>query len=617
MTTSTGPRFPLDIVTDAASPAQIPAAFRNARRVQSTQCKKLLMPAVAFLALSGKARAVESAVSQAPISQSEIATLTQDGVTLHVLRAGIYPFSEIMPSQMEFFEPAKFGARRNFAVWYRLESSRFSDEELSHLEVHGRLLTPTGEILESDGSGDGAIFWNNIKASRGFCPVEISFQLPDTKKRDQGKFSTLMNFKNVPLPQTLNQVVTTERTLEDANGTSVTLYKLDKKRLSFPGFDEVQINAYYRYKTAAPVTEVTFEFAKFVDANGLNLIEKSSGGYRENPEFSLRTGDVSHNAATGDILVRVTKQLPDFIVNKTVRFPFTPIDIQEAPTVSSDAAVATPATLQSSTRSALAQLESWHSNGAVNLVYSWLWLRDLQNNGTSAPQWCLIKGSARDDRGRSSKFWPGGNTPPTSFSGGESAAGYKAVEFSVEVGGNERATKVDLSMQIEPRQLEYHDWEFDASFPAVGQDFTPNQIVQSADGQPLQILRIRRFTSGDALPGYIGTAAQRPQNGVAVVVRWQPTLGDKAEAWANCTSAYDRDGTSWSKLPFGNQIIGDATQTQDLWSPTGKTQTFFFMTPQNVTTLRLHLAAKESIAVGAPETLQFKNVTVPPFSLKP
>lgn len=260
-------------------------------------------------------------------------------------------------------------------------------------------------------------------------------------------------------------------------------------------------------------------------------------------------------------------------------------------------------------------MEAWHFNAAIDTVYTWLWLRDRNASGNSTRQWFLLKGTAHDDKGVTSEFWPGGNTPPAYLPNGEPATGFKACEFSVRVRNENRATKLDLTMQIEPRQVAHHIWDFEAPFPASNQEILPNWTVQSADGVPLQIVAIRRFTSRDALPGWQGSRDMMPESGVAVVVRWMPVLGDKAEAWAKCDGAYDNEGTSWNKLPFSNQIVGDATQPQSSWSPGGKTQTFFFVTPQKISSLRLRLIAKESIVDGPPETLQFKNVAVPMYSI--
>lgn len=544
---------------------------------------------------------------------TEIAKITKDGVTVHILQAGFYPTSKISLSQMKFSEPSRFGARQRYAVWYRLESSRFKEEDLERLDVKGRLQTPEGDMVENDIGERGVVAWTGVNPAWTSCSVELSFQMPETKAVDQGKFTTRLFFKDVPLPLQLDQSIFVNRSLATPGGTYVTLIKTARERINWPMGSETYVRAYFKFATSAPVTDATFLFSKVIDENGVNLVATSSGGSRASHEFTLHTGDVTRLLSSrADMTIDVEENVPFYKQDKTVRFPFLILPI---PASFSNVSNPTPL-LQSSTRSVIAKLEPWRFNGAIDMVYSWLWLQDRGAATDGNRRWFAVKGTTRDDKGRTRDLWPGGNTPPFYLSTGERApANSQATELGVRVENENRATKLSISLQVEPRRVAHHVWDFDIPIPAVNQDASASRQITAKDGTPMTLKFVRNFAAASQLLGREDSAPFIMDRGLAVVVQWFPVMGDKANTLLSCNGAYDITGEEWDKTRFASQVGGDMTQPRSTWDKKGKTETFFFTIPPKSASLHVRLSADESLADGSTETIEFNDIGVPKFVL--
>ena len=548
-------------------------------------------------------------------------TFEARNVTLHILRAGFYSEDKLYPYSMTMPKVKKFGARKSFAIYYRLQSPTFSTNELMNMKVTARMVTPWGEMMEASG-GSNIIQWRGVDPSWGARPVEFSFELPRTSQKDKGKFTTSLVLDNLPLPQKVDQEIAINRTLVTPAGTRIHFSSVKKTIFKLPeDAFETHIELQTKWEIPLSTTHVNLQFGKVLDSNGRYLVAVRGGSSVSGRDVWLRTSDVSGGHADfATATIEVEEEFADWKKDDLeVRFPFFDIQLQDHLPLSPVVAQVNPLLHLSSTRSAQGRLEDWNLD-TMSSVRSWLWLRGEMPPGAQPAyfRWNVKNFAARDQNGRKrdNVYWSNNERPHYLSNGTRAQDGENAFAVGFDVGqeGENRATSLDLDVEVEPQHYVRHFWMADIAIPALGQETTPMQEIKALDGTILRIERVRHFQSPSDLPAWKDGNTNLPPRGVAVVVRWLPTFNGTISRTMRCTGAFDPTGIDYKSHSFGNLSWTDATGTTSNLG--GVVNTFVLQSPpQRVQNLKFSFLADEQQSLDTPQKMTFRNIAVPKNSL--
>ena len=582
----------------------------------------------AGLALWASFAHAQSVQSPLPLTQ------VQDGITITLDKAGFY-------HERDFTQRWLGGStepdRPAFMIGYTVKVPKLKPEQTilsMPNEAKVRLFSPQGEPLYqrmiARSNNGGVEKWEDVAPWWDHVAADFAWPDPTAPVGADGRFTSSLEFKRVPVPPTLDVPVTVNRLLATPRGTELYLEKVMRRKAEGNGQgDTLDITVSWECAPDLTDTSVELEPESMTDSGGKALATSGSTSRQGNvytfPHEPLPPAD----SKTFNFTLKVAETIPSLQQPQWFKHFRFDLKLPASATLTVPPAPALPGapavTQVAEAAGVVGELES--NSASDNEFQGRLWLRARRNAPLNPPldplsAWAVKSIIGHDGAGHEFKSGWEANSSDHLFwklDGSPAVSGETDQSLMIYFSDQKKPAQLTVTAEVEMVRHWHQVFDFSAiPIPAPGQTKLLHQAIQATGPTPFDIIRsavtLRQITSFKSPAALMGLDAEQRAKlqsvgGLALVFEVTPALGPDAKQELALGLAADGQGRD---VPGNSYTVVAPGNLFDKTPPSPYTWTVLLMLPNpDATTLRAQVSADEILPIGPARTLTFKDVALP------